>query len=141
MATRHIGKLREAALRLLLDTNVLIWWMNREDAQKSDAGRLIADPGNEVLLSVVCLWEMAVKNRVGKLDADIDRLIRLSEGEGFSRLGIEDAHLRALTALPFHHRDPFDHLLIAQAIAEKAAFVTRDKSAARYPVEVVAADS
>jgi PIN domain nuclease of toxin-antitoxin system len=126
-------------LRLLLDTNVLIWWMGREDARDSDAGRLIADPDNEVLFSVVCLWEMAVKSRVGKLKAAVDRMIALAEAEGFTRIGIEDAHLSALATLPFHHRDPFDHLLIAQAIAEDAAFVTRDGMAAHYPVEVIAA--
>ena len=126
-------------MRLLLDTNVLIWWMGQDQARDSAAGRLIADPDNEVLLSVVCLWEMTVKSRVGKLKAAIDRMIHLAEQEGFTRLGIEDAHLRALATLPFHHRDPFDHLLIAQAMAEDAAFVTRDKMAARYPVEVIGA--
>jgi PIN domain nuclease of toxin-antitoxin system len=139
MAAGHSGKLRETALRLLLDTNVLIWWMAQESAQGGDTGRLIADPDNEVLLSVVCLWEMAIKNRVGKVDVAIDRLIGIAEAEGFTRIGIEDTHLRALVALPFHHRDPFDHLLIAQAIAEDAAFVTRDRAAARYPITVVAA--
>lgn len=126
-------------MKLLLDTNILIWWMEQEDAQHSDAGRLIADPDNEVLLSIVCLWEMTVKSRIGKLYVALDRLVGLAEAEGFTRVGIEDAHLRALAALPLHHRDPFDHLLIAQAIAEDAAFVTRDRMAARYPVKVIAA--
>ena len=124
-------------MRLLLDTNVLIWWMDRDDAQRSETGKLIADPDNEVLFSIVCLWEIAVKIRVGKLNAAIDRMIQLAETEGFTRLGIEDGHLRALGALPSHHRDPFDHLLIAQAIAESAAFVTRDRMASHYPVEVI----
>jgi PIN domain nuclease of toxin-antitoxin system len=126
-------------LKLLLDTNVLIWWMDRDEAQRSGTGELIADPDNEVLLSVVCLWEIAVKARIGKLNAAIDRMIQIAEAEGFTRLGIEDGHLRALGALPSHHRDPFDHLLIARAIAESAAFVTRDRMASRYPVQVIAA--
>lgn len=126
-------------MRLLLDTNVLIWWMDREDAQRSRTGELIADPDNVVLLSVVCLWEIAVKTRVGKLNAAVDRMIQVAEAQGFARLGIEDRHLSALGALPSHHRDPFDHLLIAQAIAEGAAFVTRDKMASHYPVEVIVA--
>ena len=126
-------------MKLLLDTNAVLWWMGSDEAERSDAGRLIADPANEVLLSVVCLWEIAVKNRTGKLAVPIDAVIADAEAKRFTRLGIEDAHLRALGALPSHHRDPFDHLLIAQAIAEKAAFVTRDRLAARYPVEVIAA--
>jgi PIN domain nuclease of toxin-antitoxin system len=126
-------------LRLLLDTNVLLWWALDEDAERSDAGRLIADPANEVLLSVVSLWEVVIKQRVAKLDIALDALLRLAEAQRFTRLGVEDRHLQALVRLPFHHRDPFDHLLIAQAIAEDAAFVTRDRAAARYPIIVVAA--
>ncbi|MEA3016894.1 MAG: hypothetical protein QOI38_1616 [Sphingomonadales bacterium] len=126
-------------MRLLLDTNAVLWWMGRDDVQDSEAGRLIADPLNQVLLSIVCLWEIAIKNRTGKLDVPIDAVIADAEAKRFTRIGIEDTHLRALAALPSHHREPFDHLLIAQAIAEGAAFVTRDRMAARYPVEVVAA--
>ena len=127
-------------MRLLLDTNVLLWWALDENAERSNAGRLIADPANEVLLSVVSLWEVVIKQRVAKLDIALDALIRLADAQRFTRLGIEDRHLQALVRLPFHHRDPFDHLLIAQAIAEDAAFVTRDRVAARYPIIVVAAD-
>lgn len=124
-------------MRLLLDTNAVLWWMGRDDAQNSEAGRLIADPLNQVLLSIVCLWEIVIKNRTGKLNVPIERVIADAEAKRFTRLGIEDGHLRALAALPSHHRDPFDHLLIAQAIVEGAAFVTRDRMAARYPVEIV----
>ena len=127
-------------MRLLLDTNAVLWWMSRDDAADSEAGRLIADPSNQVLLSIVCLWEIAIKNRTGKLDVPIDAVIADAEAKRFTRLGLEDGHLRALAALPSHHRDPFDHLLIAQAIAEGAAFVTRDSVAARYQVEVIAAE-
>ena len=126
-------------MRLLLDTNVLLWWALDEGAEHSDAGRLIADPANEVLLSVVSLWEVVIKQRVAKLDIALDALIRLADAQRFIRLGVEDRHLQALVHLPFHHRDPFDHLLIAQAIAEDAAFVTRDRAAARYPIIVIAA--
>ena len=124
-------------MRLLLDTNVVLWWMAHEESERTEIGQMMADPGNEVLLSVVCLWEMAVKNRTGKLEAPLDAVIADAEAKRFTRIGVEDMHLRALAALPFHHRDPFDHLLIAQAIAEKAAFVTRDRMAARYPVDVI----
>jgi PIN domain nuclease of toxin-antitoxin system len=124
-------------LKLLLDTNAVLWWMGREEAERGDVGRLLADPDNDVLLSVVCLCEMAIKKRAGKLDASIDAVIADAEMMRFTRISIEDAHLHALADLPRHHRDPFDHLLIAQAIAEKAAFVTRDRMAARYPVDVI----
>ncbi|MEA3041985.1 MAG: hypothetical protein QOC65_1474 [Sphingomonadales bacterium] len=87
----------------------------------------------------MCLWEIGIKNRTGKLNVPIAGVIADAEEKRFTRLGIEDGHLRALAALPSHHRDPFDHLLIAQAIAEDASFVTRDRMAARYPVDVIAA--
>jgi PIN domain nuclease of toxin-antitoxin system len=138
MAARNPGELREAALKLLLDTNVLLWWMGRDDPLQFEAGRLIAEPENEILLSVVSLWEIAIKNRVGKLDVSIDEIIAVAATQDFKRIGIEDAHFNVLNGLPRHHGDPFDHLLIAQAIAENAAFVTRDRTAARYPVEVIA---
>ena len=88
-------------------------------------------------MSIVSLWEITVKRRVGKMDADPIRLIDRLPSQGFDRLGIEDPHLRALDGLPAYHRDPFDHLLIAQAIAEGAAFMSRDRKADRYPVELV----
>jgi len=126
-------------LKLLLDTNVVIRWMASEEAGRTDAGRLIADPANEILLSIVSLWEIVVKSRIGKLDVALDAVIADAAANGFNRLGLEDAHLRALRRLPKHHRDPFDHLLIAQAIIEGAAFVTADRKLEGYPVELIRA--
>ena len=126
-------------MRLLLDTHVLLWWLELHPRLTAGTRALIDDPGNEPILSVVCLWEIAVKSRTGKLKADIAAIVQAAERQRFTRLAIEDAHLEALTALPSVHKDPFDHLLIAQAIAEGVPFVTGDRTAARYPVEVIAA--
>jgi PIN domain nuclease of toxin-antitoxin system len=126
-------------LRLLLDTHVLLWWLELNPKLAAGARALIDDPANEPILSVVCLWEIAVKVRTGKMKADIAAIVDIAERQRFTRLAVEDAHLDALLGLPSFHKDPFDQLLIAQAIAETAAFVTRDGMAARYPVEVIAA--
>jgi PIN domain nuclease of toxin-antitoxin system len=126
-------------LRLLLDTHALLWWLELHPKLAITARALIDDPDNEPMISIVSFWEIAIKVRTGKLKADIAAIARTVEGQRFSRLEIEDAHLQTLLGLPFHHRDPFDHLLIAQAIAEGAAFVTHDRIAGRYPVKVVAA--
>ena len=99
---------------------------------------MIEDPGNDVLVSVASLWETVVKARVGKLEADIGAIVDAVEREGFTLLGIGTGHLLALAGLPANHRDPFDHLLIAQAVAEDAAFVSEDHNAPAYPVRVVA---
>lgn len=126
-------------MRLLLDTHILLWWMALHPRLAASTRALIDDPDNEPILSVVCLWEIAVKARSGRLKADITAIVEAAERQRFTRLAIEDAHLEALIALPSVHRDPFDQLLIAQAIAEDVPFVTEDRMAARYPVKVIAA--
>jgi len=126
-------------LRLLVDTHILLWWMELHPRLAAGTRALIDDPDNEPIVSVVSFWEIAIKVRSGKLKADLAAIARVIDGQGFTRLAVEDAHLRALLTLPSHHRDPFDQLLIAQAIAENAAFLTHDKAAARYPVEVIRA--
>jgi PIN domain nuclease of toxin-antitoxin system len=75
-----------------------------------------------------------VKLRIGKLDADIEEILGILPGQGFQRLDISDAHLVALAGLPVHHRDPFDHLLMAQALAEDAHFVSEDQNVPLYGV-------
>ena len=120
-------------MRLLLDTHALLWWLANDERLGSRARELIADPGNDVLVSVVSLWEIVVKIRVGKLEADVAEIVDDMQREHFVLLDIDVAHLLALAGLQMHHRDPFDHLLIAQAIAEEATFVSDDRNAGRYP--------
>ena len=125
-------------MRALLDTHALLWWLSDDARLGACARALIADPENDVLVSVVSLWEIVVKQRVGKLEADFTAVERAVERGGFTRLGITAAHLRRLATLPMHHRDPFDHLLIAQAMAEDAVLVSGDRDCARYEIRVVA---
>jgi PIN domain nuclease of toxin-antitoxin system len=87
--------------------------------------------------SAVSLWEITVKLRIGKLDADIDEILAILPDQGFDRLDITDAHLIALAALPLRHRDPFDHLLMAQAVAEGAHFVSQDRNVTLYGIPFV----
>jgi PIN domain nuclease of toxin-antitoxin system len=124
---------------LLLDTHVLLWLVQGNDELGPRARTLIADPTNDVLISVGSLWEIAIKVRIGKLKADIAKMVRLAEEEGAVILGITLEHLQRLADLPRHHRDPFDHLLIAQAIVEGASLVTADRGLARYPVRLLTA--
>ncbi|MDE3876371.1 type II toxin-antitoxin system VapC family toxin (plasmid) [Sinorhizobium meliloti] len=124
-------------MRLLLDTHALLWWLNDDEKLGNHARGLIGDPENDVLLSAVSLWEITVKLRIGKLDADIEEILAILPGRGFDRLDITDAHLIALTALPLHHRDPFDHLLMAQSVAEGAHFVSQDQNVAHHGIPFV----
>lgn len=125
-------------MRLLLDTHALLWWLADDDRLGPRARELIEDPANDVIVSVVSLWEIVVKVRVGKLHASINDIAGALPREGFDLLGVDTAHLLALAELPTHHRAPFDHLLIAQAITEDATFISEDRNAGRYPVRLVA---
>jgi PIN domain nuclease of toxin-antitoxin system len=102
--------------------------------------RVLSDPANAVFVSVVSLWEILVKSRIGKLKVDIVTLIGgMAPRSKLQPLGIVPQHLMALNTLPFHqqHCDSFDHLLIAQAIAEDMTLVTRDRNAPLYPVRML----
>ncbi|RFB83034.1 twitching motility protein PilT [Rhizobium leguminosarum bv. trifolii] len=124
-------------MRLLLDTHALLWWLNDDEKLGNHARRLIGDPENDVLVSAVSLWEITVKLRIGKLDVDIEEIVAILPDQGFDRLDISHAHLIALAALPLHHRDPFDHLLMAQAVAEGAYLVSDDQNVALYGIPFV----
>jgi PIN domain nuclease of toxin-antitoxin system len=124
-------------MKFLLDTHALLWWLADDNQLGRRARELVEDPGNDVLISVVSLWEIAVKARIGKLRADIGEITGAVQQEGFTLLDIAMTHLLTLAGLPMHHRDPFDHLLIAQAITEDATFISEDRNTARYPVRIV----
>ena len=128
-------------MKLLLDTHALPWWLANDARLGPDARALIADLGKSVLVSVVSPGEVVIKVRVGKLKADIRSTLALVERNGFALLPINPGHLLALALLPVHHRDPFDHLLIALAVAEDAAFISADRRASKYPVQVIACSS
>ena len=121
-------------MRLLLDTHALLWWLTDDERLGSQARELIENSSNDVLVSVVSLWEVVVKVRVGKLRADIKEISEAMQQQGFAFLGINAAHLSILEGLPMRHRDPFDHLLISQAIAEDAIFISEDRNTPQYPV-------
>ncbi|KLK91706.1 twitching motility protein PilT [Microvirga vignae] len=111
-------------MRLLLDTHALLWWLAGDSRIESKAQDLITDPANDILVSAVSLWEIVVKVRVGKLEADITEIVAAIDAQGFEMLDIHPKHLEELVGLPMHHKDPFDHLLIAQAIAEGLTFLS-----------------
>ena len=124
-------------MRLLLDTHALLWWLDDDSRLGTDFLATIAAPENDVLVSMASLWEIAIKVRIGKLVADVDAIVAEIALNRFRPLGIEPSHLRALLDLPTHHRDPFDHLLIAQSFAERAVLVSDDRRIGQYPVSVM----
>lgn len=124
-------------MRFLLDTHALLWWLSNDHRLGEQSRDIIENPANDIVVSVASLWEIVVKVRVGKLQADISDVIRALEAEAFDFLAIQPAHLQKLAELPLHHRDPFDHLLIAQAMAEDATFMTENQHAPLYAVRFI----
>lgn len=120
-------------MRLLLDTHTALWWLDDDDRIGHEAERLLLDTSNEVLLSAVVIWEITVKRALGKFHAPADTADRFLGG-GATALPITLQHAAAVGELPDHHRDPFDRLLVAQALVEKATVLTRDVQIARYAV-------
>ncbi|NEQ74409.1 MAG: type II toxin-antitoxin system VapC family toxin [Okeania sp. SIO2C9] len=124
-------------MRLLLDTHSLIWFFTGS-SNLSDTGRILMEnPTHQKLISLASVWEMAIKQSKGKLtltlplEPYIEEKIKL---EDFATLPIKLKHLSLVSNLPFHHNDPFDRLLIAQAITEKIPILSRDSIFDQYNV-------
>ncbi len=116
-------------MKLLLDTHAFLWFIEGNPKIPSSTRSFIEDPGNQSLLSIASLWEMAIKLSLKKLKLEqpFDRLIPQQIAQnGFGLLQIDIAHVARLVSIPFHHRDPFDRLLIAQAQSEHLPVVSRD---------------
>jgi PIN domain nuclease of toxin-antitoxin system len=116
-------------MRLLLDTHALLWFVWGHANLSATARSLMTDPRNPLLLSAASIWEIAIKVTIGKLtladpyDVFMNQAIHTT---GLTILPIEVPHAAALTALPFHHRDPFDRMLVAQALVEQTPLVSAD---------------
>jgi PIN domain nuclease of toxin-antitoxin system len=120
-------------MTLLLDTHALLWWLDDPQLLSKAARKVIGDGRNTVYVSAAVVWEIAIKRVLGKLDAP-DDIEAAMIANRFLPLPITIPHALAAEALPPHHRDPFDRLLIAQASYEGFKFVSRDSHVARYGV-------
>jgi PIN domain nuclease of toxin-antitoxin system len=120
---------------ILLDTHVALWWLENSPRLRVEAREVIAS-ADVAYVSVISGWEVAIKLSVGKLRIPGSFEAAIDEG-GFSRLPLTFAHTAALAELPFHHRDPFDRMLIVQARHEGLTVVTADRRFEPYDVAVV----
>lgn len=127
-------------MKLLLDTHIFIWWSNEPERLSQSFLSALKDESNTLFLSVASAWEIQVKVQLGKLKLNLalHELIRSQqETNGLQLLAIELEHILALSSLPSHHKDPFDRLLIAQAIVEDATFVSTDSKLSAYPLKLL----
>ena len=129
-------------MRLLLDTQAWLWMLGAPDRLNDEARQLVEDTANVLLLSSASSWEIAIKWGLGKLELPeppeeyVPSRLRSS---GVTPIPIEHSHALRVTNLPHHHRDPFDRLLIAQALVEGVPILTADRVFAGYPIERIEA--
>lgn len=123
--------------RLLLDTNVAVWLLlGARDAVPERVVGELEDERNAVAVSAASVWEIAIKRSLGKLTV-ADGWARALARLGFDPMPVTAEHARAVEDLPWHHRDPFDRLLVAQAAVERCVLVSADRRLGRYPVEIL----
>ena len=122
-------------MNLLLDTHILLWHLGDNPRLKTEHSRLIEDPANNIYFSIVGLWEIAIKTSLGKLTVT-QPLNRIIPRE-VHVLDITISHLMQLQTLPFHHRDPFDRLILAQAAVEEMTLMSRDRHFKQYDVSLI----
>ena len=122
---------------LLLDTHILLWWLADDPALPAQADILIANSANEIFVSPISLWEIAIKAHLGKIMADVSEIHAAALTSGFTVLPFTDMHAVAVARLPDYHRDPFDRALIAQAHAEPLYLITHDQMVAAYSKNIL----
>lgn len=118
-------------MRLLLDTHVFLW-AAAGDAKLTKAAQAVILNADEVFVSAASIWEISIKAALKKIDADVDALVAEISAAGFQELPVTAAHAAAVRVLPDIHRDPFDRILVAQAITEPLRLMTADDNVAKY---------
>lgn len=123
-------------MNLILDTHIILWWLDNSDKLPVKYFEAITDSNNICFISSASIWEISIKSGLGKLEIPgnfTDILLQ----EGFSELPVSWEHAAKVRQLPFHHKDPFDRLIIAQAIIEDFTLLTVDKIISEYEVEIL----
>lgn len=121
-------------MRYLLDTNVLVWTLGFPERLPDDVAELLSDPEPEIWFSAVNIWEIGIKSALGRADFDLDPHVARATtlALGFAELAVDGAHAVTAARLPAVHRDPFDRMLVAQAIMTGSTLLTSDATVAAY---------
>ena len=128
-------------MKLLLDTHALLWYLTTPEKLPAAAHRAIQAAENDVYASLASAWEIALKVSIGKLDFDTRGLEQALPAVGLETLGISLQHTARVAKLPPHHRDPFDRMLVAQALCASMTLVSRDRVLAKYGVNLLWRDA
>src|SRR5262249_14015412 len=131
-ARRNSRGVRREQMRLLLDTHVLIWALSTPRSLPKATAAKIVDPANTIHVSAASIWEIAIKAALGKIDAQPHTVASAAKATGFVELPISFSHSVRVRELAPHHRDPFDRMLVAQALDEGLSIVSQDEVFALY---------
>lgn len=126
-------------MRYLLDTHILLWWIADDPKLRFDIRRTVTNPDYDIVVSAASIWEAAIKRAVGKLRFETPVLLETLRRSGLRVLPITAEHALAAGELPRHHDDPFDRMLVAQALMERLTLVTRDGRLRDYQVAIIEA--
>jgi PIN domain nuclease of toxin-antitoxin system len=127
-------------MKYLLDTCTFIWFVSNSPELNITAKNIIEDENSEILLSIISIWEMSIKNSIGKLEFTkpfeefIKGQVKLNEIE---ILELSKEHIFKVNTLPFHHKDPFDRLIIAQSMVENVPIISADPEFVKYPITLI----
>lgn len=126
-------------MRALLDTHTILWFLENDSQLSHEAKKVIEDSSNEIFVSIASLWEVTIKKSLGKLNLsrETNEIAMHLEKLSIDVLPIKVEHLYALKEIPFHHKDPFDRILISQAIFEKMALVSKDDNMKLYQADII----
>lgn len=121
-----------SGMKILLDTHVLLWWLAGDRRLPAKAKQVIENPHNNIVVSSVNIWEIVVKHALGRIAIELPELEVAITDSGFLPLDITAKHAIEVGNLPMYHRDPFDRMLIAQCIVERAHLLTHDSALSEY---------
>lgn len=126
-------------MNLLIDTHALIWFITNNDKLPDKTKEIIENKENDCFVSIATYWEIGIKNSIGRLNlnADLKSVFKIIEETGFDSLPITTNQILQNAVLPFHHQDPFDRIIIAQAITEKMTIVTKDSQIENYEAPTI----
>lgn len=126
-------------MKLLLDTHTFIWWNSAPEFLSQQALVLLEDETHDPVISVVNIWEIQLKHAIGKMDLNLPlaQIVKTYEEYGIEILPVYANHIVQLDQLPDHHRDPFDRLLVAQALVENMTLISKDPKIKLYPAPVI----
>ena len=119
-------------MRLLLDTHILLWWLMGDRRLPKGLAKALASTENDVAVSAASVWEIVIKRMLGRIEVDLDELLSSIVADGFAELPVRFSHTLNVRSLPRHHDDPFDRILIAQAVSDGRRLVTTDQSILAY---------